>query len=190
MHLADVDLRLGKLLRRGGAKVRERLLHVLLAVHEPVAPDDAQPVVRLLLPVVRPALEPHLREHRVLLHALAPQVHPPEVPRRERGVPGLRGGLALGGAVGLPGVRGVARPDLLGDAEEVVAGAVEVPRDGGRAVAARGDSAGRAVDAALVVDLAETVREVDLSTIGVELSRVRADTRHHIYGGDLRGSIP
>lgn len=86
MVLPDIDLRLRELLRRSGREVAHGALQVLLAVDQAVAPDDAQPVVALLVAILGAALEPHLRHHRILLHTLATQVHPPEVPRRRRGI--------------------------------------------------------------------------------------------------------
>ena len=66
-------------------------------------------------------------------------------------------------------VHRVARPHKASDAQEVVAGGVEVARHEACAVTSGRNSAHTAIDAALVEDLAEAIREVDFASIGVEL---------------------
>lgn len=167
MVFAELNLCFRELLARRRLEVRHSLLHILLPVHESIPPDNAQSVVTLLLAILSSPLEPQLRHHGILLHTLASQIHPTEVPSSESRVPSTLRTLFL--RLRLLGASGVLGPDLASNTEEVVSRGVIVALHPACTIATRGNTANRAVYASLVEDLAQAVSKIDFAAVCVEL---------------------
>lgn len=162
-------MRFCELLPGSDTEVLKRPRHVLLPIYKSVPPDDAQPIMALLLAELSAAIEPHFRHDRVLSHAFSPEPHSTQITSGDGCKTGMHVALFLDGRLRLSRVSRIVRPDLPCDIQEVLPGSVEVPGHPTGSVTARGNTTQPAVDAPLVENLAQTICKIDFTSVGVEL---------------------
>lgn len=137
---------------------------------------------------IRGPFEPHARDQKVLLDALASQVHPPQQARRDsrrtlqrrlgllaHGAHARLSAEVLGQAIAVPmradlDQLGITRPQCAGDLEEIAARLGKVLSDCTDALCTRGDTAWDRVDRAEVVDSPEDDGVAVAATVRVVLA--------------------